>query len=218
MKNGTWTWAWVLVCVLTNSNGAWTQEAEQAPEPGAPTELIPLAVGNEWVYEKTGDGGSPVYTERVIGSILRNGQSWFLVRGGEDPGQRDSDEDWEYWTGNTAEGNADVEYSIANETMQGVFSEPFVYFRYPVGAGETYQLDDDLTEIQVVAVDARVTVPAGEFECILYQERLADTPDDEYMGSWWVCPGVGVVRSEWIHEGEVTVDVLRSYELVGEAD
>ena len=179
--------------------------------------LVPLALGNQWLYEVDGPGDVEMSLERIVGLIRRDGQTWYLLRGGQNPGVRDTDEDWEMWVTNTSGGHADATYEVDPATGLGRWVEASVYFAYPAEVGMLVR-PNETVRVRVLAIGEAVTVPAGAYECIVYEETIGDLPAAEYSVRYWVHPGVGIIRSHLIDGTSETVSALRSYELVERTD
>ena len=67
-----------------------------------------------------------------------------------------------------------------------------ILIKYPVTVGESFfQLHDSLV---VVSIDTLVTVPAGSFHCIRYDDYLIAT--GRLLGQIYAAPGVGLIKKE----------------------
>lgn len=75
-------------------------------------------------------------------------------------------------------------------TFEGGMRTDSLFFRYPVGAGTRYAMGEAQGRpVHAVVHQARITVPAGTFDAVLYRfDSLGD--DIEYA----FAPGVGLLR------------------------
>jgi hypothetical protein len=65
-------------------------------------------------------------------------------------------------------------------------------FKYPTKVGESYSSGvEDSTK--VLSIDTLISVPAGKFHCICYQEEAQGVVDESRV-LWFVSPGVGWVK------------------------
>lgn len=96
--------------------------------------------------------------------------------------------------------------------------------KYPVEKGVRYEVDEDKYEVLDTA--AKIKVPAGEFECVVYQiaSEDEDDPDFSFRDRYYMSPGVGLVRWEMESRnarGQWMLDErgdLRNYDLKEQAE
>ncbi len=167
--------AMLLLCFCTDSNRE--QPAEDAEEA-----LLPLAIGNMWVYEHTatGDDGKVISTwrdtMRVVGTEEIKGNKWYQVKGFmvQDTILLASREDG-LW--------------MLNQDQQEIH-----YFNSKLDVGKTYTRPPSFNvELRNAAAD--ISVPAGKFSCIHFSERFDNAPS---ASSYYLAPGTGLV--EWSSE------------------
>ncbi|HPO63214.1 MAG TPA: hypothetical protein PK762_09040 [Candidatus Kapabacteria bacterium] len=84
-------------------------------------------------------------------------------------------------------------------------------YKYPAVVGEQYS--DSLDLVKVIAINEKVTVPAGTFNCYVYRMPLFE---DNYM-DFYLCPGVGHIKTisyENMNGHEIyEYQILQSYSL-----
>lgn len=69
---------------------------------------------------------------------------------------------------------------------------------YPTEVGHTFKSDDGLETTTVIAVDQPITVPAGEFLCVVYESVYKDEAaiENATRDRLYMAPNVGLVRWE----------------------
>lgn len=195
--------------------------AEDAPKTRgkAGDALTPLAMGNTWVYE--GEGDTHITTDRVEGVVLFNGKPWHLLRSYErekdEPAEKNVDLGTDLWLAmiDGHECDAFVEPPQPDDESTGLkLGAVSQYFRYPATLGETYRpnKDDPTIVMTITALNEKVTTKAGEFDCVVYKETNAEDPT--YTLTHYVAPGVGIVKTVTVEEGETYTSTLTSYTFV----
>ena len=103
-----------------------------------------------------------------------------------------------------------------NEFTKLKISSVNKYFRYPATLGDSYKPSKDAPTIvmTVTALNGKITTKAGEFDCIVYTET--STEDEAYTNTSWVAPGVGIVKTQSVQNGETFTSELVSYTLADE--
>lgn len=166
--------------------------------------IMPLAVGNYWIYEiETQMGDAPVLntidTSTIEAKITWGGHTWY--------GNKD-DEGGEYHR-NAKEG---VYHLLINDEHPDGKAQLLV--EYPIKAGDSWADASDSTRITFEALDETVTVPAGKFDGCY---RCKMTMPGEMTGIMWIKRGVGTVKMEFKakqDEMEVrSVQQLKEYHL-----
>lgn len=164
-------------------------------------DLVPLAVGNKWTFEKrvldksssletTKEAEAEVLEAKKIGS-----NTWFRYRECGD----------DFWVRQGIDGQYEAEVSQSGDALQ--IDKQFLFFRYPVEqTPQTYQAGPNT--IKVLADAQQVTIPAGEFSCCVYE--LSDAGGSIRM---YVAPGVGLVKHRHEDKDQVKVMELTSYKL-----
>jgi len=144
--------------------------------------LIPLAVGNTWVYEVTeySDSFEVMKTYYDTISIVKDtnimGDHWF----------------YQYTSSNgnyTMVANFDggVYWMFANKLFQKQ-SDPFLAFAYPATNGYQYTFANFSAEVIDTALKA--STPFGERECYLF---LLSSPQSPATVEFIISPGLGVL-------------------------
>ncbi len=159
--------------------------------------LLPLKVGNSWVYKSfeldptTGDTTS--FTEdslRIIGTTTIRGSLYFVL-------------------------SSDTNKDVAQNRSDGLFIADYdphfdeffddLFFKFPAQNGESYTYDlIDGGQVRVKVTNETVTVPAGTFHSYVYQ--FIDLPLESVF---YFAPGVGLIHIKNLFNG-----VLLSFKLV----
>jgi len=176
-----------LLCILTILTGTLVSACDSGGSNAASAEvLIPLKEGNQWKVDATGAYVNSVALEVTSDTTVRMRENepnetdtrtliveertdGFLIRGGlitpDDPG-------------------ADAFISS---------DDPAMLLEYPVEDGDSYEhTDGEGSTYRVVVSRDAVSVPAGDYECLLY--TISDPADGTVVREVWVKPGMGPVR------------------------
>jgi len=196
--------------ILTCGSGLLS--AQEKPIPTKP--LIPLAVGNSWTYEnKTalpdGTFEADDETRETVKGVFETDAGTFYYL--DSP-------DFAIWLRNTPAGNEDALFEVDTETFRlKISGKPTLYYRYPVKKGTTYDIqysedDQAYLTMKVSEVDLPVKTPAGSFRCLKYELYAKESETLDVVE--YVCPSVGLVRSEVYEDGKLTsVGLLKSYHI-----
>lgn len=147
------------------------------------TVIMPLTIGDMWVYEVSAldtidNMMKPVRidTFEVTRDTIIDGERWFVVKDMTPPGGRVINREDGFWQCRRDQ-------------------EPFLFLKYPASPGDEYSwnIRDITVENRVIAADAEVTVPAGTFTCYKYTQ-LADLQN--IIVDYYFVPGVGGIRME----------------------
>lgn len=153
--------------------------------------LVPLAVGNEWIWrtvERSTHRGEVEETVRfdtvrVVSDTSLLGESWFRLR----------ERNGEYLVANRPSG-----YWQRMPPEAGDGNQLLVY-KYPAVTGDLFTRPSwpDSSEKQVMSLDTTITVPAGTFSAVHYAQIWNDKP---ITCDYFVAPGVGLVKKvlPWI--------------------
>ena len=168
-----------------------------SPSPERQQSLLPLAVGNEWVFRSTTTytTGSPpasrLDTIRVVSDTTVGSETWYHLT---DTGQKTS-----YYV------------TLRVDGVWKDLASPRLLYRYPATAGQTYAFSPD-ESIQVVRTDASISVPAGTFSAFHYRflrERIdlnGQVYENTYPCDYYLAPGIGWVsmttRYIWLRSGD----------------
>ena len=162
-----------------------------------PVEIMPLAVGNQWVYHSVrsdtlGHVISDTYgTISITGTEVIAEDTWFLCNDG-------------------------YKYSNRPDGLWKFCQNNVLYRQFPTRPGTSYETGAFMdyscawSWVQVTRTDTVVTVPAGTFHCIAYHAGDYYTRSDYYYA-----PNVGLIRSDayqlgYRHTGS---SVLTEYQL-----
>jgi hypothetical protein len=145
--------------------------------------IMPLQAGNQWVFQiialdTTVNALRPfkVDTFSVIRDTFVGNTYWYEIDGlGPDRG-------------------------FAVNWKDGLWfvrppDEPFLLAKYPAVLGDEYVsfIGGIKATTKVVALDAKITVPAGTYFCYKYQQSVAPEP---MITNYYFAPGVGLVKME----------------------
>jgi len=155
-------------------------------------EILPLEIGNKWEYKISSEGEIKDMTTMVFKDTIINNERWFdfgcLLMINREDGL------WlRYYDDKTNKWEEELRY------------------KYPAVAGEQYS--DSLDLVKVIAINEKVTVPAGTFNCYVYRIPLFE---DNYM-DYYLCPGVGNIKTvsyeNWNGHEIYEYQILQSYSL-----
>lgn len=167
-----------MACILAIMTSMLVSACDSGGNDGSPNPLIPLEKGNQWEYVFTSEDFEPTYQDRID-----------LV----------SDTKAVYSSSYTFERPPIlVDKTEEGTLIRGEEDDPGEYpvmlLKYPVEEGESYEhTDGEGSTFEVTVTKETVTVPAGEYDCLLYTIR--DFTGIEAIG-WeiWIKPGMGPVR------------------------
>lgn len=157
--------------------------------PGPANELLPLAVGNRWVYSDTvlDSNGTTISTSTDTMLVLRDtvlqNQTWFTTTSGI---YRDSSNGLWIWSGG-----------------------PQLVFKYPASAGDSFSTPNAV--VTVVSTNEHIDVPYGGLLCYHYRARYPAFGNLELND--FVTPGIGFVSLEGgtgVYGGKYYVYVRRT--------
>jgi hypothetical protein len=139
-------------------------------------EIIPLNLDNTWNYHVTAyDTSGNIYfsaniSDKIMGDTIINGQRWYY----QDKGAL-------YFTI-----KSDGYYTIDRYAMDT--AKINLAYKYPCNTGDKY------SNWEVVKLDTQITVPAGNFSCVLYSYRLK-TGDSFSYYDVYIKPGIGRIKT-----------------------
>ena len=186
-------------------------ETPKADPPPLAEQIQPRNLGAKWIFDVTlfnPDGTTKKdgdVTEEVVRAIELEGVICYQVKLTTDPRsfvdklrgkplpRYAESYFWEY---QDAKGSHDYTEDSDENTTPESLEEFELTLPYPVEAGHTYQLEESAWK--VLAVGKTVKVPAGEFECVVYQQTVldAETPEHSARYRFYGAPGTGLVRFE----------------------
>ena len=150
--------------------------------------LFPLELGSEWRYHITevDKEGKAIRkrsgTSKVVGVHIFGGKRWFSV----------FELGYGFWVRNTAVGLEEADIQLDEGTMQLKTTSPHLFFRYPAKENDAYVIDPEFDEQKMVveSIERKVRVPAGEFNCVVYDLMEGDALSIRF----YVAPGTGIVK------------------------
>ena len=165
-------------------------------------EIIPLAIGNYWVYNVEmfmGDTLAPTPpmtdTVEVKKEINWSGHTWYSF---DDP----IEEGENLYYRNTEEGH--YQLTISPEFKDG---KTALKTKFPLQLNDTWLDESDSLTITVEAINETVTIPAGEFEGC-YRIKMMMFEGAEHV--MWIKPGVGEVKGVFTAKhGEIEMRSVR---------
>jgi hypothetical protein len=205
---------------------------EPPPAAGSRHSHFPLVDGTSWTYHHTNLVDDPWDETDTVTTGTYQGEDVFILEDEEDA-QGEQTHSTHVIDG-TQVLRAYKEISIGDEVVQTTTYDP-AFLRYDEAwtkSGQTVTLDDDWTQVCVVAstasncapgaikpgstthtytvldVAAKITVPAGTFTTVKIQRDNVNSPETKVF---WFAAGVGKVREENPASGAVTE--LSAYEI-----
>ncbi|MEP7217366.1 MAG: hypothetical protein ABI876_00535, partial [Bacteroidota bacterium] len=140
--------------------------------------LIPLALGNQWLYATTlydstgATTGTRTDTTKVNADTLIQGEQWFFFNDDHAAPTANRSDGLYYW--DPASGTARI------------------YIRIPGTVGDSYERGN--LRYTLVSTNTTVTVPAGVFSC--YQLLVTDANNSNVESTISIAPGTGTVKIE----------------------
>ncbi len=191
----------VILCTSLLVGCSDVKEIVIAPE--KPQEIIPLAVGNYWVYEVSHyhnpDSLIRLHTERwsVESVVYRNEATWYRIL-------IESDEDrWRYFRNNEF---GLIELRLSPESAD-------LLYKYPVDSSEQWEIGWDYILGALSTED--VEVDAGIFtSCVHYLQSDNIVIDWQNYLESWIKPDIGIVRSKRYTNNPYMMDAYVKHELV----
>lgn len=164
----------VFIGLLLVLFGACSDKNEEESVPTLPAgDIVPLAVGNQWVFNSyNNDGIIDATITMDIEDELSNNRFQYG------------------WTVNYTNGNYRYSQGTSCLKYDGYYEGDFTYnlllYKYPAKKGDEYYFG--VGKLIVSSLYEVITVPAGTFKCIRYEQYW--TNFDCYI---WVSPGVGQI-------------------------
>ena len=157
-------------------------------------ELYPLKVGNYWKYEVKGKSTYFV-TNKVVDKKVIGHKTWYkYIEYGEI-----------YWIRNGKGGQYEAMDWLDNANPKTKPKHEVLFFKYPLKSTIQYKVPSNT--IQALLPLKSIKTPAGEYRCILYKMITKG----KVLAENCIAPGVGVVWSKAIFDGEVEVSRLVEY-------
>ena len=142
----------------------------------AQKEIIPLNLNNSWNYHITAyDTSGNIYmsvnvSEKINGDTIIENQKWYY----QDKAA--------LFCANKSDGYYTFDKNALDTTRINLV------YKYPCIVGDKYSY------WEVVKQDTQITVPAGNFNCVLYSYRLK-TSDSFNCYDVYIKPGIGKIKS-----------------------
>lgn len=174
----------ILFVLLSMVLGCKKDEGPTGP-PATPSSVImPLKVGNQWTFSATfydSNGvalnGSGLTTISIIRDTTITGEKWYLlgvfgIASGSLLANR-SDGLWEIDPGS---------------------SSPYLIFKFPASAGDTYSTSSLGGKIVVGSISSSITVPQGAYSC--YEYKLYLQPSNQLNSVVYFAPNAGIIKQD----------------------
>jgi hypothetical protein len=164
------------------------KDINPATPPTTSTQIIPLAVGNQWTTRtslRNGEGkliSSSIQTSQIISDTTIDGERWFVMH-------------------TPASGDNPSRTSLGTNRPDGFYTlrsgVPSLLVKYPVDVGDHFQGPNG--ETKVLSTNEKVSVPKGTFVCYQYSVILRGPA----MARATTCysPGVGMVSADAVTLG-----------------
>ncbi len=169
--------------------------------------LVPLTVGNEWIWRTTEqrshtgqtDESIRFDTTRVISKTSLQGESWYRLQ----------EENGEFLATNRSSG---YWHRIPPELGE---LDPLLVYKYPADIGDTFSRPSfpNGSLMRVESLDTTITVPAGTFQAVYYAQIWEDRP---ITCDFFVAPGIGLIKKvlPWVQEDTGDVVGVDTRELI----
>jgi hypothetical protein len=144
----------ILILLLFSLISCDESAVNEPPKKSNNNEIVPLSIGNNWVYLNYDYEIKPTPTivysdEKITKDTIINNVKYFVLEKLFSPGK-----------------------SFCYSDSSGYFQSSKDYnvkIKYPVQVGEVFYMSPYHDTVKVISVNQKITVPAGTFECIHYQ-------------------------------------------------
>jgi len=206
---------------ITGCSASDPNDKENQGRTSSSKDLIPLDLGNRWVYLKTtkDDNGTVIgHSEaqsRVVGVHHFSDEEWYCL----------DEFGFGVWTKNATEGHLEADVTFDKGTSLLAVDKTDLFFKYPAKVGDSWKLNTgepdglesrDEQTIKVAKVDHPTIVPAGEFSCVVYELVEFGAASTRF----YVAPGTGIVKFEYptglLGDGNSEVFELTKFERAGD--
>jgi len=165
------------------------------PSQESPAEIVPLTIGNTWIYQsKMYDSSDAMIdqwidTTRIIGDSTINGEKWFWFN-------------WNFYVSSSTYLIKNTPTGYCQFDRNLLINAPVLNYKYPAKSGDVYnvifQFKDSIWSFQrtVVTVDTEVIVPSASYSCLLYYNpRVPLTSATEVTEQeYFIATGTGIVK------------------------
>jgi hypothetical protein len=139
-----------------------------------PIEIIPLNIGNKWLYSVKSLDDSVVKANQILKDTLLQGEKWFIMNLDGVPvfiAQNKPDGLW-----------------IFRKSTAYPDGKAVLFYKYPAKVGDSY--DIDTIKISVLSIRDTIQVIGGTYTCYHYQTLYGQQEKyDEYLA-----PGIGAIK------------------------
>ncbi|PKL85856.1 MAG: hypothetical protein CVV22_04780 [Ignavibacteriae bacterium HGW-Ignavibacteriae-1] len=154
-------------------------------------ELMPLKIGNSWVYNYTYYDGfaehSGKVTSTVISDEMYNGEKYYRIE-----------------TLNHINNQKKISPIYSINKTDGLYMLYFEdndelhtdFLKYPVSEGEIFQSNES-SKLYVEKVDTLISTSAGKFNCIKYIKKIIFDGKEIDISIMYYCPGIGRIAGEY---------------------
>ncbi len=188
----------ILPVVLMSLSCGESDEIVDFSTSGTPNVIVPLQVGNTWLYLRTPfdmEGtvlARDTVAQRIARDTIIQDERWYIweATSGLSLGTTRSDGYWTY--------------------VEGV---PAMTLRYPVVVHETYLITGTGPTIHILAVDTLIGVPFGTAPCIAYEQL--SFPGGTRMRIDYYAVNTGLIRTdEFVHTSSGADSLSRRWDLL----
>lgn len=156
-----------LVAPLATAGCATTAATPEKPAVRA-RDLVPLAIGNQWEYRVSADGGGATSAVKIVD---KDAQGFFIDSLGNKLAPR-------------SDGLFDGDRFLVQEPLQ----EGHTWIAVPKGQPNVVE------KYRIAAVGTSTNVPAGTFEGCVEVEAEQTVQQGKMKMTWTFAPGVGLIR------------------------
>lgn len=165
--------------------------------------LVPLEIGNQWVYEQiTIASGSVVSTDTITneikGSVVLNGKKWFIINEFGD----------DFMIRNTRKGQ--LELDTFNTNNKGKYVEVLI-FRKPKRKESQEYMVFETNQVKIDKESQTITTSIKDFECYRYQITTLDSNGDQI--ETFIAPSIGIIYQNWVNGNQQIQSRLIDYRI-----
>ena len=171
------------LCIALIMTGTLVSACDSGGNDGEQADvLIPIEVGNEWTADATDERGDLEPRTGTLSAEITDTEKVSVA--------------FAELSGTVGIGREEDDVVIDLSRFyegEGFYDGGSMRLRYPVETGTTYQFTDtENRQFQVEVSRESVSVPAGSYDCLLYE--IVESPPGEVSRRIWVKPGVGPVK------------------------
>jgi|GEM_PF-5535959 len=175
-----------------NSSGSSSSSSSN----GSNTVILPLTVGNTWIYNVITSVGTDTLTTSVLDIVALGGVDTYRVG---------TNTQYNYYRN-----YSDGLYKFGDSTE--IYTSRRLFIMYPCVVGNTWSFNGGTYRVNNLS--RSVTVPAGTFNCIeYYYRRNTGSGVTEHYEYW--APGIGQIRQDVYVDSVLIVSIqLTSYTII----